>query len=49
MQVVKLVKEKSYFGNRVIDVWNNLPQEAKSAKDFKIAIGNHSEYHEIQP
>ena len=34
-------KRKNYFSNRVIDVWNNLPQEAvsaKSVKDFEIAI-----------
>ena len=37
----KINKRKNYFSNRVIDVWNNLSQEAvsaKSVKDFEIAI-----------
>ena len=31
----KINKRKNYFSNRVIDVWNNLPQEAVSAKSSK--------------
>ena len=40
----KINKRKNYFSIRAIDVWNNLPQEAvsaKSVKDFEIAIDNH--------
>ena len=44
-------KRKNYFSNRVIDVWNNLLQEAvsaKSVKDFEIAIDNNWENQEMK-
>ena len=47
----KINKRKNYFSNRVIDVWNNLPQEAvsaKSVKDFEIAIDKHWENQEMK-
>ena len=47
----KINKRKNYFSNRVIDVWNNLPQvavSAKSVKDFEIAIDKHWENQEIK-
>ena len=46
----KINKRKNYFRNRVIDVWNNLPQEvsAKSVKDFEIAIHKHWENQEMK-
>ena len=31
-------KRKNYFSNRVIDVWNNLPQEAVSAKSKTLKL-----------
>ena len=47
----KINKRKNYFSHRVIDVWNNLSQEAvlaKSVKDFEIAIDNHWENQEMK-
>ena len=47
----KINKRKNYFSNRVIDVWNNLPEEAvsaKSVKDFEIAIDKHWENQEMK-
>ena len=49
----KINKRKNYFNNGVINVWNNLPQEAvstKPVKDFEIAKDKHWEnQNEIQP
>ena len=48
----KFNKRKSYyFCNRVIDVWNNLSQEAisaKSVKDFENSIDKHWENQEMK-
>ena len=45
----KINKRKNYFSNRVIDVWNNLPQvSAKSVKYFEIAIDKHWENQEMK-
>ena len=45
-------KRKNYSSNRVIGVWNNLPQEAevsaKSVKVFEIAIDNHWDNQEMK-
>ena len=45
------INKRNYCGNRVIDAWNNLPQEAvsiKSVKDFEIAIDKHWENQEMK-
>ena len=47
----KINNRKNYFSNRVIDVWNNLPQEAVSARSVKyieIAIDKHWENEEMK-
>ena len=41
--------KKHFFSNRVVDHWNNLPDELKSAKTISSFISNYNKYVEQRP